>query len=59
MFVLDKNEEMETWDGKRIGKQGAVDLYGAKTAYSNTQYKSELINLLKGHTDIYCDFAEF
>ena len=57
MFVLDKNEEMETWDGKRIGKQGAVDLYGAKIAYSNTQYKSELINLLKGHTDIYCDYS--
>ena len=57
MFVLDKNEEMETWDGKRIGQQGAVDLYGAKNAYSNTQYKSELINLLKGHTDIYCDYS--
>ena len=57
MFVLDKNEEMETWDGKRIGQQDAVELYGAKRAYSNIEYSNELINLLKGHTDIYCDYS--
>ena len=39
MFVLDKNEEMETWDGKRIGQQGAIEIYGAKKAYSNIEYK--------------------
>ena len=57
MFVLDKNEEMETWDGKRIGQKDAVELYGAKRAYSNIEYSNELINLLKGHTDIYCDYS--
>ncbi len=57
MFVLDKNEEMETWDGKRIGQQGAIELYGATKAYSNSQYSDELINLLKGHTEIYCDYS--
>jgi Xaa-Pro aminopeptidase len=57
MFVLDTNEEMETWDGKRIGQQDAVELYGAKRAYSNIEYSNELINLLKGHTDIYCDYS--
>ena len=57
MFVLDKNEEMETWDGKRIGQQGAIEIYGAKKAYSNIEYKNELINLLKDQTDIYCDYS--
>ena len=57
MFVLDKNDEMETWDGKRIGQQGAIDLYGAHKAYSNTEYKNKLADLLKGHTDIYCDYS--
>ena len=48
---------METWDGKRIGQKDAVELYGAKRAYSNIEYSNELINLLKGHTDIYCDYS--
>ncbi len=48
---------METWDGKRIGQQGAIELYGATKAYSNSQYSDELINLLKGHTEIYCDYS--
>jgi len=57
LFVLDKNEEMETWDGKRIGQQGAISEYGAHSAYSTSQYKKQLVNLLKGYQDIYCDYS--
>mgnify|MGYP001439917056 CR=1 FL=1 len=57
LFVLDKNEEMETWDGKRIGQEGAIAEYGAHKAYSTGDYKKELINLLKGYQNIYCDYS--
>jgi Xaa-Pro aminopeptidase len=57
LFVLDKNEEMETWDGKRIGQQGAISEYGAHSAYSTSQYKKQLVNLLKGYQEIYCDYS--
>ena len=34
LFVQDRNEEMETWEGKRLGQSGAVDEYEASKALS-------------------------
>jgi len=33
LFVREKNRERETWDGRRIGLDGARDLYGAQNAH--------------------------
>ena len=30
MFVQDRNEEMETWEGKRLGQSGAVEKFEAE-----------------------------
>ena len=57
LFVQDRNLEMETWDGKRIGQEGAVDKYNAKAAFSNTEYPKKLSELLKGMENIYCDYS--
>ena len=57
LFVQDRNLEMETWDGKRIGQEGAVDKYNAKAAFSNTEYPKKLSELLKGVENIYCDYS--
>ena len=57
LFVLDRNEEMETWDGKRIGQQGAIENFNAVKAYSNNEYSSILPKLLEGFKDIYCDYS--
>ena len=55
LFVLEKNEEMETWDGKRIGVEGAEKEYGATKAYPNTEYQKRFEDLVKGHSNIYLD----
>ena len=57
MFVQDRNLEMETWDGKRIGQEGAVEIYNAKAAFSNTEYLKNLSKLLEGVENIYCDYS--
>ena len=57
LFVQDRNEEMETWDGKRIGQEGALEKYNATKAYSFNDYQKELGNLLEGITDVYCDYS--
>lgn len=57
LFVQDRNEEMETWEGKRLGQSGAVEKYGASKAYSYQDYEKLLPNLLKGFSDIYCDYS--
>ena len=57
MFVQDRNEEMETWEGKRLGQSGAVEQYEAEKAYSYQDYRKILPNLLSGYQDIYCDYS--
>ena len=57
LFVLEKNEEMETWDGKRIGVEGAEKEYGATKAYPNTEYQKRFEDLVKGHSNIYIDYS--
>ena len=57
MFVQDRNEEMETWEGKRLGQSGAVEQYEAEKAYSYQDYRKILPNLLNGYQDIYCDYS--
>jgi Xaa-Pro aminopeptidase len=57
LFVQDRNEEMETWEGKRLGQSGAVDDYEALKAYSFQDYEKILPNLLRGFNDIYCDYS--
>ena len=57
MFVQDRNEEMETWEGKRLGQSGAIDQYEAEKAYSYQDYRKILPNLLSGYQNIYCDYS--
>ena len=57
LFVQDRNEEMETWEGRRLGQEGALDKFGAIKAYSYNNYQKQLPKLLDGITDIYCDYS--
>ena len=57
LFVQDRNEEMETWEGRRLGQEGALDKFGAIKAYSCNNYQKQLPKLLDGITDIYCDYS--
>ncbi len=57
LFVQDRNLEMETWDGKRIGQEGAIEQYNATAAFPNTDYQKKLSELLKDTENIYCDYS--
>jgi len=57
LFVQDRNLEMETWDGKRVGQEGAVEQYNATAAFSNTDYQKKLSELLKDTENVYCDYS--
>ena len=48
---------METWEGRRLGQEGALDQFGAIKAYSYNNYQKQLPKLLDGITDIYCDYS--
>jgi Xaa-Pro aminopeptidase len=46
MFVRPRDPEMETWDGRRAGLEGAVELYGADAAYPVAELESRLADLI-------------
>ena len=46
MFVRPRDPEMETWDGKRAGIEGAKETYGADAAYPANELASKLGDLL-------------
>ncbi len=46
MFVRPRDPEMETWDGRRAGIDGAKEIYGADAAYPAAELDQRLIELI-------------
>ena len=57
LFVLDRNEELETWEGKRLGQEGAEEFYGATKAFSTFEFKERFSELVRGYIDVYIDYS--
>ena len=55
MFVRPRDPEMEIWDGKRAGIDGAKAQYGADVAYPAAEMPAKLIELIANHEELhYC-----
>jgi Xaa-Pro aminopeptidase len=46
MFVRPRDPEMETWDGRRAGLEGAKATYGADAAYPAAELQTKLAELI-------------
>lgn len=46
MFVRPRDPEMETWDGRRAGLEGAVARYGANVAYPSAELRTRIADLI-------------
>ena len=57
LFVQDRNIEMETWDGKRFGPEGAKKYFGAADAFVYEDFETIAPKLLSGVENIYCDYS--
>lgn len=55
MFVRPRDPEMETWDGRRAGLEGAKERYGADAAYTAQELELRLWDLIGNHDELhYC-----
>jgi Xaa-Pro aminopeptidase len=55
MFVRPRDPEMETWDGRRAGIDGAKAQYGADVAYPSAELPTRLWDLLANTDELhYC-----
>src|SRR5215813_15633035 len=53
MFVRPRDPEMETWDGRRAGLEGAKDRYGADAAYPIAELEAQLWQLIANHDELH------
>lgn len=53
MFVRPKDKLKEIWSGRRAGVEGAVDVYGANTAYTLDELDEKLPELLEEATALH------
>ena len=53
VFVPEKNELKEIWDGYRAGPEGAIKDYGFDLAFNSTEINERLPDLLAGHNQVF------
>ncbi|MCB9561320.1 MAG: Xaa-Pro aminopeptidase [Kofleriaceae bacterium] len=53
MFVRPRDPEMEVWDGRRAGIEGARDRYGADAAYPIAELSTRLWDLIANHEELH------
>ncbi len=53
MFVRPRDPEMETWDGRRAGIDGARERYGADAAYPAVEIGERLAVLVANHEELH------
>ncbi|MCE9574950.1 MAG: Xaa-Pro aminopeptidase [Deltaproteobacteria bacterium] len=53
MFVRPRDPEMETWDGRRAGLEGATARYGADVAYPASELGDKLAGLITNRDELH------
>jgi Xaa-Pro aminopeptidase len=53
MFVRPRDPEMEVWDGRRAGIEGAKERYGADAAYPANELPAKLWELIANHDELH------
>lgn len=53
MFVRPRDPEMETWDGRRAGLEGAKAQYGAEAAYPAAELSTRLAELIANTEELH------
>ena len=53
MFVRPRDPEMETWDGRRAGLEGAQSKYGADIAYPSSELSTKLAELIANAEELH------
>ena len=59
LFCRERDPEKETWDGRRRGLEGAVQVYGADDAFPIDDIAEILPGLLEDQDRIYCNMGRY
>jgi Xaa-Pro aminopeptidase len=53
MFVRPRDQEMETWEGRRAGIEGAKDVFGADAAYPANELRTRIGELIANFDELH------
>ncbi len=53
LFVPERDEVFETWNGRRYGVEGALEIFKVDKAYVNSKFEEELLEILKVHETVF------
>ena len=53
LFVPERDETFEIWNGRRYGTEGAISTFHADAAYNNTDFELKLADILKKYEHVY------
>jgi Xaa-Pro aminopeptidase len=59
LFVMPKNPEMEMWEGRRVGVEGAKSLFQADETYPIEEFEKHFRELLKQSSSLYHAIGNF
>ncbi len=57
LFCRERDPERESWDGGRLGPEGAVEQLGIDDAYPHADMDEILPCLIEGRSRVYCQFG--
>ena len=58
LFCREKDPDMERWDGRRAGLEGAMEDYGADQAYPIEKLQEVLVDLLPEYQNVYSQMGQ-
>ncbi|MCY4051885.1 MAG: aminopeptidase P N-terminal domain-containing protein [Gammaproteobacteria bacterium] len=58
LFCREKDPEMERWDGRRAGLEGAIEQYGADQAFPIEKLQEVLIELIPEYHNVYSQMGK-
>jgi Xaa-Pro aminopeptidase len=58
LFVQPRDPERETWTGKRVGVDGAMERYGADVAYVIDKLDDKITEYVGGRERLYCPLVQ-
>lgn len=57
LFVPERNELFETWNGRRYGVEGALNKFKVEKAYINDELEEILSEILRDHESVFMKFG--
>lgn len=58
LFVPKRDKDFEIWNGRRFGREGAIEIFGADEAFVNSEFEEKIIEIMKRYENVFYPMGE-